>query len=105
MHACPSVFLAYNYSCIFANRNYRVLVRVCVCVCVCVCGCVCGGWVWVLGCVCVHVCVCACVCVCMCVCVFACMITQQVIDLGTSNWNTIYSETCPNDHLYKTGTC
>ena len=30
-----------NYSCIFAKRNYRVLVRVSLCVCICVCVCVC----------------------------------------------------------------
>ena len=42
------------YSCVFAKRNYRVLVRVCVCVCVCV-----------------H----------PYVCVSFCTITQKVIDL------------------------
>ena len=30
-------FIDPYHSCVFAKRNYRVLVRVCVCVCVCVC--------------------------------------------------------------------
>ena len=33
--------LAIIYSCVFAKRYYRVLVRVCVCTCACVCVCVC----------------------------------------------------------------
>ena len=36
----------FNFICLFAKRNYRVLIRVCLCVCVCVC---------------VRVCVCVCV--------------------------------------------
>ena len=62
------------YICVFAKRNYRVLVRVFLCVRVCVCVCVC---------------VCACVCVrvrakgvCMCVfvrvCVRACVLCFRV---------------------------
>ena len=56
------------YSCVFAKRNYSVLVRVCVCVFVCVC---------------IRVCVCVYVCVRVYVCVCFCTITQKVIDLGT----------------------
>ena len=37
--SCRVLFWAYC-SCVFAKRNYRVLVRVCVCACVCVCVCV-----------------------------------------------------------------
>ena len=40
-------------------------------------------------CVYVHPCVCVCVCLSVCLSVCVCMITQKVINLGTSNWNTL----------------
>ena len=47
------VIFSIYYSCVFAKRNYRVLVRVCVCVFVHVCVCVC-----LFVCACVYVCLC-----------------------------------------------
>ena len=81
-HIFPRVCIYHNYSCVFAKRNYRVLIRVCMCVCVCVCVsvslCVCmRAFVYMCVCVRTRACVRACVCVCVCV------ITQKEIDLGT----------------------